>query len=186
MKTYLKFFLGLTLIFTSCEKNDDSDKNEATIPSSLKGENRLSYNESLNKWNELKKVNGNSYVYQTTFLSWTGFGSTTELKVVEGKVTTRNYREFNTDEQTGERVTTGSYTENENELGSHEKGAAPFTIDELYNSCARDYFVVDEENNTLHFETDVNGLMTLCGFVPNGCLDDCYQGISIESFDWID
>tara|TARA_R110000851_G_scaffold279768_1_gene433063 strand:- start:472 stop:612 length:141 start_codon:yes stop_codon:yes gene_type:complete len=45
--------------------------------------------------------------------------------------------------------------------------------------------VVDKEKNTLYFETEINGIMTLCGFVPNGCADDCYQGISIDSFEWV-
>jgi hypothetical protein len=27
--------------------------------------------------------------------------------------------------------------------------------------------------------------MTRCGFVPYGCSDDCYQGISIDSFEWV-
>jgi len=186
MKAYLSLIFAFTLIFTSCEKNDDSDKNELSVLTSLKGENGLSYNESLNKWTELKKDNGNSYIYQTTFLSWTGFGRTTELKIIEGKVTSRIYQEFSTDEQTGERVITDSYTENENDLGNHEKGAIPLTIDELYSSCAGDYLIVDEEKNTLYFETEINGLVALCGFVPDGCVDDCFQGISIDSFDWID
>lgn len=186
MKPYLSIFFSLTLIFTSCEKNDDSNKNELSALTSLKGENGLSYNESLNKWTDLKKVNGSSYIYQTTFLSWAGFGSTTELKIVDGKVTARIYEGFSTDEQTGERTITDSYEEDEETLGSHEKGATPLTIDELYNSCASDYLIVDIKNNTLYFETEINGLMTLCGFVPNGCADDCYQGISIDSFDWID
>ncbi|NRA93240.1 MAG: hypothetical protein HRU26_11250 [Psychroserpens sp.] len=182
MKPYLIMYFSLTLIFTSCETN----KNKLSVLTSLKGENELSYNESLHKWTDLKRVNGSSYIYQTTFLSWAGFGSTTELKIVDGKVTARVYEGFSTDEQTGERTITDSYEEGEETLGSHEKGASPLTIDELYKSCASDYLIVDIENNTLYFETEINGLMTLCGFVPNGCADDCYQGISIDSFDWID
>ena len=98
----------------------------------------------------------------------------------------RTYKGFSTDVQTGQRTITDSYTEVEGTLGSNENGASPMTIDELYNSCASDYLIVDKENNTLYFETETNGLMTLCGFVPNGCADDCFQGISINSFDWID
>ncbi len=186
MKAYLSLIFGLTLIFTSCEKDDNVNKSELSVLTSLQGENGFSYNESLNKWTELKNNNGNSYIYQTTFVSWTGFGSTTELKVIDDKVAARIYQEFSTNEQTGEREITDSYTENWDDVGDHEKGASPLTIDELYNSCAGEYLVIDEEKNTLYFETTVNGLMTLCGFVPNGCVDDCYRGISIDSFDWIE
>ena len=185
MKVYLSLFFALTLTFILFEKNDDSNKNESSILTSLKDKNILSYNESLNKWTELKIVNGNSYIYKTTFLSWAGFGSTTKLKIIDGKVKARVYKEFRADEQTGERIITDSYDENEYVLGSHEKGASPLTIDKLYSSCASDYLVVDKEKNTLYFETEINGLMTLCGFVPNGCADDCYQGISIDSFEWV-
>ncbi|MFT6802759.1 MAG: hypothetical protein ACJA2N_001950 [Salibacteraceae bacterium] len=185
MKVYLSLFFALTWTSTLFEKNDDSNKNESSILTSLKGENRLSYNESLHKWTELKIANGNSYRYQIRFLSWAGFGSTTKLKVIDGKVKARVYEEFRADEQTGQRVITDSYHENEDVLGSHEKGASPLTIDKLYSSCARDYLVVDKEKNTLYFETEINGLMRLCGFVENGCVDDCYQGISIDSFEWV-
>ncbi len=186
MKAYLSLFLGLTLILVSCEKNDDSINNELSALTTLTGENGLSYNESLSKWNELKTVNGNSYIYQTTSLSWAGFESTTEVKVVEGEVRYRVFQETKTDQQTGESEITYAYTENENALGNHERGAAPLTIDELYNSCASEYLAVDELNNTIYFEAEVNGLMTLCGFLPNDCVDDCNQDISINAFDWID
>jgi hypothetical protein len=185
MKVSLSLFLALTLTFTLLDKNDDSNKNQLSILTPLKSENRLSYTESLNKWNELKITNGNSYIYQTSFLSWVGFGSTTKLKVINGTVKARVYHEFRADEQTGERVMTDSYDENEDALGSHEKGALPLTIDKLYSSCASDYLVVDKEKNTVYFETGINGLMTLCGFVQNGCEDDCYEGISIDSFEWV-
>ena len=173
MRTYLTIFFGITLIFISCEKNEYSNKNDLSILVSLKGENGLPYKKSLNKWADLKKLNGNSYKYQTTFLSWTGFGNTTELKIVDGKVIARIYHEFCTDNKTGKRILIDSYTENENSIGNHEKGASPLTIDELYNSCAANYLIVDDKKNTVYFETSVNGLMTLCGFVPDGGADEC-------------
>jgi hypothetical protein len=71
-------------------------------------------------------------------------------------------------------------------LGSHDKGVSLLTIDDLYKSCASKYLIADSKNNTLYFDTELNGLMTLCGFVPNGCQDDCYQGVKINSFKWIE
>ncbi len=182
------FFLFLLLVLASCSNNDDSDKNKLLILSTLKGVDGLSYNESIEKWTELKRVNGNSYIYQTTLLSWVGFGNITEIKVEEGKVTTRVYKEFYIDDLTGERImmSSNSYTESANEIGSNENGALPLTVDELYNSCVNDYLIVDQENNSIYFETEISGLMTLCGYVPNGCADDCFRGISINSFIWID
>jgi hypothetical protein len=171
------------MILMSCEKNSDDKLSALTT---LKGESGLSYNESLTQWKELKNENGNSYMYQTTITSWTGFGSITELKVEEGIVTSRVYQAFETNETNGEREVFDSYTETKTDLGSHDEGAKPLTIDELYHSCASEFLSIDKENNTLYFETEVNGLMTLCGFVPDGCMDDCFRGVSINSFEWID
>ncbi len=178
------FILFTVLVFVSCS-NDNLNKNEISILTTLTGERGLSYNESIDKWTELKKINGNSYVYQTTFISWTGSKNTTEIKVKNGKVTSRIYQGFIIDDNGNKAV--DSFIENSNELGNHLEGAEPLTIDELYTSCASDYLIVDQKNNTLYFETDTNnGLITLCGFVPNGCADDCYRGIRISSFTWID
>jgi len=184
MKINRPFLLILIVIIISCKKDNNGN---LSVLTALKGESGLSYNESFSKWNELKKINGNSYIYQTTFVSWAGFGNITELKVEEGIVTSRVYQEFKTNETNGQREISDTYAETKTNLGSHEKGATPLTIDDLYNSCAREYLVVDEKNNTLYFETDkINGLVTLCGFVPKGCMDDCFRGIKINSFDWID
>ena len=183
MKKNRLFFLIVTLILMSCEKNKDD---KLSVLTTLKGESGLTYNESLTKWTELKNINGNSYIYQTTFVSWTGFGSITELKIEKGIVTSRVYQEFKTNETNGQQEIIDSYTETKINLGSHEKGAIPLTIDDLYNSCANEYLKVDRKNNTLYFETELDGMMTLCGFVPNGCMDDCFRGVKINSFKWVD
>jgi hypothetical protein len=185
MKVFLVLFVALSL-FSSCDKNDISNNIELSNLTTLEGENGLTYDESWSKWTNLKKENGESYIYQTTVKSWTGWGYTTELKIVNGRVTSRIFQEFQRDQSTGEIVIKDSYNENEKELGSHAKGATPLTIDELYNSCAGDYLVIDDENNTLYFQTTPTGLMTLCGFVPDNCADDCFEGISISAFDWIE
>jgi len=183
MKTNRLLLLIFVVILMACEKSNDD---KLSVLSTLKGENGFTYNESLKQWTELKDINGNSYIYQTTFVSWTGFGSITELKIEEGIVTSRVYQEFKTNETNGQREIIDTYTETKTNLGSHDKGAYSLTIDDLYNSCASEYLTVDKENNTLYFETELDGLMTLCGFVPEGCMDDCFRGVKINSFKWID
>ncbi|MEL7122356.1 MAG: hypothetical protein AAFO07_23120 [Bacteroidota bacterium] len=185
MKTYQSVFLLFLILFVACEKSDDTIRIELSTLTNLRGESGLSYLESLQKWNDLKDSNGKSYVYQTSFTSWAGFGSITEIRVEDGKVTSRKYQAFNYNDMTGEREVTFSYSETASKLGSNQQGTAPWTIDEWYNSCLSKYLVVDDKNNTIYFETEDNGLMTLCGFVPNNCVDDCFQGISINAFEWI-
>lgn len=182
MKTSRPFFVILMVLLISCEKNNDKN----SVLTTLKGDSGISYNESLSKWRELKLINGNSYTYQTTFISWTGFSNITELKIEDGIVTSRIYKEFQTNETNGQKELIDSYTETMNSLGSHDKGANLLTIDDLYNSCAGEYLIVDKERNTLYFDTGISGLMTLCGFVPNGCVDDCFTGVRIISFEWFD
>lgn len=181
MKTNKMLFLVILGIFLSCEENECYNEEKLL----LKGEIGSNYNESLNKWLELKKINGNSYIYQILVNSWTGFGSITELKIEEGIVVSRSYQKFKTNHTNGQREIIDSYTETKSDLGTHEKGAKPLTIDDQYNTCAREYLIVDEESNTLSFETENDGLMSLCGFSPKGCMDDCFTGVYISSFKWI-
>jgi hypothetical protein len=177
--------LLLVLVFGilfSCENNESAVNKDPLTE--LKSKSGFSYNESLAKWNELKSINGNSYKYQTTFVSWIGRGFITELEIKEGKVISRICQEFKINE-TGQREITDIYTETASDIGSHEKGALPLTIDDFYESCASKYLVVDGKKNTLYFDTELDGSMILCGFVPNECQDDCYQGVKINSFKWV-
>lgn len=191
MKLYPKLFFSLILILTACEKNADINEVaqfplEENPSSVLEEPNKISYEESLSKWIELKRNNGNSYIYQTTFISWVGFGNTTELKIIENKVVARNYRAFTINSQTQEHITTATYSENENNLGSHNEGVLPRTIDELYTTCANEYLVVDPNENQIFFKANNDGLMIQCGFVPDNCADDCFKGITIDFIKWID
>jgi hypothetical protein len=183
MKTY-RLLILLTLTIFSCEKEDNTDKGLKVL-STLKSDNGVTYNESLALWKELKSKHGNSYVYHATFTSWTGYGSTTEIIVRNGVVTERSYEAFRYDQPNGQKEIIDSYHEDETNVGSHEEGAKPLTIDELYETCARDYLVANVSHNALNFQTAETGLMTICGYVPNGCMDDCFYGIRITGFEWI-
>lgn len=178
-------FILCILIFMSCERNEDDQLSNLKNLTSLKGESGLSFNESYSKWIELKKENDNSYIYQTSQISWTGFGAVTELRIENGIIKERKYEEYMEYWNPNQRKIIDSYSENNTNLGSHEKGADLLTIDDLYNSCSGEYLKVNTDNNTLYFETEPNGIMTKCGYVPNNCEDDCFNGITIMSFEWL-
>lgn len=180
----LIFVVAIGLLF-SCEKEEVTPKNELSALTSLVSQSGIPYSESIDKWSALKTENGNSYVYQTKFTSWIGEASITEVTVIKGVVTSRVYEHFKTDGTNGRGEIIDSYSETAANLGVHENGALPITIDALYSTCASEYLTVDVTNNTIYFETELNGLMTLCGFVPKECLDDCYTGVRINNFDWI-
>jgi hypothetical protein len=180
MKTSKLFlFFLLPLIGFSCEKND-----KQSVLTDLKGQYGFSFNQSLNIWNDFKNKNGNSYSYTTTVGSWTGYGSTTEFKIEEGVIISRTYQRFKINGQDGTKEILESYNETGDGLGTHSKGASLLTIDDLYEACANKYLMADQKSNALYFETSKDGLMTSCGFVPNGCMDDCFQGVIISSVDW--
>ena len=137
------------------------------------------FSNSQSAWTELKNENGSSYTYTSGFSSFSGFRSTTEIKVVDGQVAQRSYTAFNDMNEEIE-----SYVETGEEIGKDERGAAAVTIDELYTSCASEYLSVNSDKNEIFFETGDAELMTLCGFVPKNCADDCFQGVRINTFTW--
>lgn len=178
--------IAVTMAFTACLVLSACKKDtHLSVLTTLTGESGITYDESLEKWNALKALNGDSYIYQSTFVSWTGSGTITEIRVENGVATRRKYQAFETSGVKGERTVISSYVEEERELGRDERGARPLTIDELYATCAKEYLIADTELNTLLFNTDSRGLMSLCGYVPDNCLDDCFQGVNIYGFDWL-
>ena len=174
----------ILIIVASCEDASENDPYQLSPLSTLISLEGKTYQESIDAWSALKETNGDSYVYQTTFTSWTGRGNTTEIRVDDGVVTTRIYQEFQVNQSDGKKIVDFYYREDGDDVGSHTKGAKPHTIDELYESCASEFLIADRENNTVYFETTDEGLMTMCGFVPSGCADDCYTGVTIDSFAW--
>jgi len=177
----IKIFLFSLLVCMSCEKND----NKLLVLTELKSKEGFNFIQSLNKWNDLKNKNGNSYSYTTTFGSWTGYGYTTEFKIENGVIKSRIYEAFKINGQDGTKEIIETYSETIDNLGTHSKGAPLMTIDALYDVCAKKYLMANETDNTLYFETGKDGLMTMCGFVPIGCMDDCFEGVIISSLDWM-
>ncbi|MCL3782147.1 hypothetical protein EMN47_17300 [Prolixibacteraceae bacterium JC049] len=169
-----------TIALVSCNDTDEIDVTEMVF---LKGAGGSSYSSSLENWESLKQKNGSSYVYQTSTYSWTGYSNTTEVKVLNGKVVERIFVEYQSEGTSKKKI--GSYKEIGDQLGTNEFGTAPITIDELYKLCVGKYLSADRDKNTIYFEVETSGLMTLCGFVPDGCMDDCYRGIRITAFKWL-
>lgn len=169
----------ILMLFYSCNVEAMQEK------LSVEGEHGYDFRESKTAWRNLKKEHGNSYVYTILEQSWTGHGSETTLVVDEGKVKERHYVEFIISDEDGSKSITDSYKEtSKKEIGSHSSGAPPYTIDDLYRTCLSKYLTVDHDANEVFFETDEDGVMMLCGYVPNGCQDDCFRGIRISEFSW--
>ncbi|MCK6550963.1 hypothetical protein L6R52_34315 [Myxococcota bacterium] len=141
----------------------------------------VSLTESRATFEAASAATGGDYRYARQFVSFTGSGARTELRVVAGGVVERHYEAW-ADETS---VITESWTESTAELGSHDTGAPVKTLPELYDVCASDVLTVDEGANTLILSVDCDGILATCGYLPSGCLDDCFSGIWIAevSFD---
>ncbi|RKD86470.1 hypothetical protein [Mangrovibacterium diazotrophicum] len=178
MKYFNFLFVILLVTLWAC----DEDTPEST---SIKGDSGITYDESFSRWENLKLKNGTSYVYSVTSESWTGYRSVTTLTVTDGTVSQRSYQAFSMNNPENEEVVYEEWTETGDSLGSHTAGVPLFTIDDLYETCVKDYLVVDESNNSLYFDTDASGVISLCGYTPDNCADDCYVGINIQAFSWV-
>lgn len=73
------------------------------------------------------------------------------------------------------------WVETEAELGSHEtSGAYPLsTLDDIYMKAQDDWLRKRKDADTF-FEAKNNGLISLCGYTPHDCVDDCFRGIGIN------
>ncbi|MFG6686093.1 hypothetical protein ACGK9U_05885 [Mariniflexile sp. HNIBRBA6329] len=174
---FITSFFGLNL---SCDTNDTS-----------KAKSIAEYKSSLNTWNSLKDIKGNSYKYTISSRSVFGFGSHTTITVINGTVTTRIYEAYSIYDENNNyvgfenRVVLESYTENSETLNTHDSGAKPVVIDALYDTCLSDYLSVDADSNSITFIVDDSNIIKNCYYIPNGCQDDCAFGIQISSFEWL-
>lgn len=57
--------------------------------------------------------------------------------------------------------------------------ASPWDMDQVY-SWSRKLLKSDPARGKIYFETDHQGLIALCGYVPSNCMDDCFTGIRIN------
>lgn len=65
-------------------------------------------------------------------------------------------------------------------IGETENMAWPIqTLDDVYESAKS--WLSSKENVSFVFETDHDGIISTCGFYPDGCMDDCFTGIRILS-----
>lgn len=127
------------------------------------------------KWKNLERGKS-SYQYTVEFLSWTGFGSQTKIKVKDSKVVGREYYQF---EQQGQKKE--QYTEDAIQLGSHKEGAAIKVIPELYQECA--FKVIPRSflpNENLIINYHDSGVLNTCVTRNSACADDCSVGVKVS------
>lgn len=149
-----------------------------------KDPNIVEYEKSLNIWNKLKKQYNDSYTYESSFQSYSGYRNNTKIEVKNGIPVFRSYEEFMF-QGPNDIKKLDSFVENTKNLNSNQKGVLAITIDEIYQQCINNYLNVDPKVNNISFKVDSNGIMTYCGYTPENCMDDCNKSVKIEKLEWL-
>lgn len=167
MKQTFTFLLSLIVFLTACKKDDIPHKSE--------------FESSRNTWLKTKQSFADNYMYVVTAGSVFGASSETTITVINGKVISRTYKSYVYPQNSTAGTLKDSWTEDSNTLGSHTAGAEALTLDQVYDKAKTVWLKADSKQNDLYFETKNDGIISLCGFVPKGCQDDCFNGITIKS-----
>jgi predicted ATP-binding protein involved in virulence len=169
-KIHLITFLLISTFIVSCSSNDDFNYQN-------------DFENSQNAWFNFKESSNNSYKYVVSKGSvFTPYGWETTITVSNGVIIQRNFKYTgNTEEIPDDEL---EWTENENEINSQEHedslAAEALTLDDIYLKAEQDW-LLKRKNATSYFESKNNGLISTCGYVVNGCMDDCFVGITIKS-----
>lgn len=190
---YLLFF---TISLISCEKDSLEYQNE--------------FDKSYNTWLQFSKANNNTYSYTYTTSSWTGLSTMTTIYVEKNQVIKREFKIHSLSHDliipdggwTKDIVIKGlkekGYTEDEikssygetiidrlqwietkENLGTHGNKNELMTLEQVYHKAKNDW-VLKRDKATVYFEAKNNGLISMAGYVPANCADDCFVGIHIE------
>ncbi|MGC1204879.1 MAG: hypothetical protein WA839_08345 [Flavobacteriaceae bacterium] len=162
--------LLLSSIISSCSSDDDFNY-------------QSDFENSHNAWLNFKESTNNSYKYTVGSGTWAGSYMETTISVSNGVITQRYFKYTETDglsEDIPEQEL--EWTENENEIGNHQDGAEPITLDEIYEKAKQDW-LIKRKNTQTYFETGNNGIISSCGYRDKNCVDDCFIGINIKSIE---
>lgn len=147
-------------------------------------QNRLA--ESLKTWSKLKAKHGNYYRYEV-YGGFLNFYHLTTITVQNGRVVTRAYEYFETnDKGEYEVMDEYSWTENGAAVGSHRNsgGAAPHTIDEIYRECRDTVLTRNPRAHDIYLDIGDDGVLRSCVYGFKGFAMDVYPGVSINGIEF--
>lgn len=162
---------------------------DAVEPEYGEEDNTARYQASLALWEESKKAHNNSYQFSMMFSAAEGnFSYTTTIVVTQGVITSRKYEEYTyqADSEGNWKPKPGiTWTEDKTKIGTNKEGFKAQTFDDIYAKCP-DFINADLEQFYVFFDLGFDGLIATCGTSEIGCEDDCFDGISIASFEWME
>jgi hypothetical protein len=136
------------------------------------------YINSQSAWLTAKVSNGNAYVYRVEATAADGSGQATSLLVREDAVIQRTFKRYEDLDFRMGLLT--EWTEEQSEIGAHDEGAAPLTVDDLYEAC-HGSVLNKGEGYQIAFEVDSRGILKTCTYRASGCAEDaCTKGVRIN------
>ncbi|WP_199158518.1 hypothetical protein [Pedobacter nototheniae] len=166
MKRYnLLILLFVGIFFSACKKDKIVSAND--------------YEKSYKTWLNFKVASNNSYRYQVNTNSWTGYSTETTITVQNGAIVKRAYVAKAIDPKTHAIVVVKEWIEDKTSLNTHQDGALTRTLDDIYDEAKSNWLIKRKDAKT-SFEAKNNGMISSCGYVENGCQDDCFNGIYIS------
>jgi len=146
---------------------------QSTTQPAKRPEETKKLEQSRAKWLKLKEQHGGSYEYFVRWQSWVGFGHVTTIVVRDDKVVERRFRKWSgKPAQPGQPPQDESWTEDEDQLGSHKEGAPPKRIDELYDEAAEILQADLQPHHKLYLLFHKNGVLKGCFYVDTRIADD--------------
>lgn len=142
-------------------------------------EHESQFKRSKEVWSGFRTSSSNTYKYVVNLSSWVGTNAETVILVRNGVVEGRQFLLTELSQQNGERVVVREWVENQADLNSHEEGAPTRTLDEVYH-IAETNWLLNRSDAATYFEATNNGMLSTAGYVPTGCMDDCFIGIHIS------
>jgi len=145
--------------------------------------NESDYNKSYNAWLSYKKNVHNSYGYTQYYGSVFGYYTEIKIGVNDGEFISRDLILVKSHlDGTNKGDTLKQWHEDVSSINTHGvEGGDLLTIDDIYDKSRTVWLKADVKKNAVVFEAKNNGLISSCGFIPNECQDDCFNGITITS-----
>lgn len=170
-RNYLVPLLFITIFLFSCSPEEDFN-----YQSDLES--------SQASWLEFKESSNNSYKYVVSKGSvFTSYGWETTITVLNGVIIERDFKytsgaeDFIPEDQL-------EWTENEHQINSldHQYTSAFYalTLDEVYEKAKREW-LIKRKGAISYFESENNGLISICGYSKKGCMDDCFVGVIVKA-----
>tara|TARA_R110000868_G_scaffold33779_1_gene122350 strand:+ start:217 stop:729 length:513 start_codon:yes stop_codon:yes gene_type:complete len=166
-------FLLISSLTPSCSSDDDLDYQN-------------DFDNSKKAWVDFKDSSNNSYKYLVLGASvFTTYGWVTTITVFNGVIIERDFR-YTSGAENFIPVDQLEWTESENEINSSEheytSASIALTLDEIYEKAQLEW-LIKRKDATTYFEVENNGLISTCGYVKKGCIDDCFNGIKVKSIE---